>query len=84
MATNTFVEIDIPEAAELADYTGIWYDLISAREFARTLLNASGKETTELVTFGPTDDSCHRAIRTSICERCTSSTGRRQSGGPYS
>ena len=30
MATNTFVEIDLPEAADLADLTGIHFDLESA------------------------------------------------------
>jgi hypothetical protein len=34
MATNTFVEIDIPEAAELADLAGISHDFESAKYFA--------------------------------------------------
>lgn len=37
MATNTFVEIDLPDAAELADLTGIEADLQSARYLARML-----------------------------------------------
>ena len=38
MTTNTFVEIDLPEAAELADLTGILYDLASARGMAQLLV----------------------------------------------
>jgi hypothetical protein len=37
MATNTFVSIDIPEAAALKDLTGIKYDLERARAFATRL-----------------------------------------------
>jgi hypothetical protein len=37
MATDTFVEIDLPEARDLADLTGIQIDLLSARDFARML-----------------------------------------------
>lgn len=37
MATNTFVEIDLPEATDLADLTGIQVDLETARNFARML-----------------------------------------------
>ena len=37
MATNTFVEIDLPEAADLADLTGIHFDLESARSLAQML-----------------------------------------------
>lgn len=37
MATNTFVEIDLPEAADLADLTGIEVDLETARNFAQML-----------------------------------------------
>ena len=37
MATNAFVDVDLPEAAHLADLTGIRYDLISARSFAQWL-----------------------------------------------
>ena len=33
MATNKFVEIDHPEAADLADLTGICLDLESARRY---------------------------------------------------
>ena len=37
MAANTYVEISLPEAADLADLTGIRYDLDSARSLARLL-----------------------------------------------
>jgi hypothetical protein len=37
MATNSFVEIDLPEATDLADLTGIKVDLETARDFARML-----------------------------------------------
>jgi hypothetical protein len=37
MATNTFVEIDLPEATDLADLTGIEVDLETARNFAQAL-----------------------------------------------
>ena len=37
MATNTFVEINIPEATELADLTGIVHDFESAKQFATQL-----------------------------------------------
>jgi len=37
MATNTFVEIDIPAAAELADLTGISNDFENAKQFATQL-----------------------------------------------
>lgn len=37
MATNTFVEIDLPEAADLADLAGIHFDLESARSLALLL-----------------------------------------------
>jgi hypothetical protein len=37
VAKNVYVEIDIPEAATLAGYTGIESDLLTAREFARLL-----------------------------------------------
>ena len=37
MGTNTFVEIDLPEAADLADLTGIQVDLATARDFAQML-----------------------------------------------
>jgi hypothetical protein len=39
MASNTFVEIDLPEAADLADLTGIQVDLQTARRFAQILRN---------------------------------------------
>ena len=37
MATNAFIEIDLREASDLADLTGIRYDLESARSFAQML-----------------------------------------------
>lgn len=37
MATNSFVEIDFPQATDLADLTGIKVDLETARDFARKL-----------------------------------------------
>lgn len=37
MATNKFVEIDIPEAVDLADLTGIIHDFEKSREFATQL-----------------------------------------------
>lgn len=51
VATNTFVEIDILEAANLADLTGIRYDLDSARSMARQLAKMfeQGKSDWELV-----------------------------------
>ena len=39
MAANTFVEIQLPKAADLADLTGIQVDLQSARDFAKLLKN---------------------------------------------
>lgn len=44
MATNTFVEIDIPEAANLADLTGISHDLESAKQFATQLKEMLSRE----------------------------------------
>jgi len=44
MATYAFVNIDLPEAADLADYTSISADLSSALEFARFLLEERSKE----------------------------------------
>ena len=44
MATNTFVEIHFPEAAELADLTGILYDLESARSMAQLLVKVLDDE----------------------------------------
>ena len=44
MATNTFVEIKLPEAAELADLTGILYDLASARGMAQLLVKVLDDE----------------------------------------
>ena len=44
MATNTFLEIDIPEAADLADLTGISYDFESAKRFAIQLKEMLNRE----------------------------------------
>lgn len=44
MATNTFQEIDIPEAADLADLTGILYDFESAKRFAIQLKEMLNRE----------------------------------------
>lgn len=44
MATNTFVEIDIPEAVELADLTGISHDFESAKQFATQLKDMFERE----------------------------------------
>src|SRR5579872_3487061 len=39
MATNTYVNLPrMKEAQALADYTGIYYDLLSARQFAELYL----------------------------------------------
>lgn len=40
MATNTFVPLELPEAAELADLTGISFDLTTARKYATQIKNA--------------------------------------------
>ena len=37
MGTNTFIEIDLDEAADLADLAGIQHDLESARSLAQRL-----------------------------------------------
>jgi hypothetical protein len=37
MATNTFVELNLPEAADVADLTGVHYDLESAKDLALKL-----------------------------------------------
>lgn len=37
MATNAFIEIDLPEAEDFADLTGIRFDLHTARSFAERL-----------------------------------------------
>ena len=44
MATNTFVEIDIPQAVDLADLTGISHDLESAKQFATQLKDMFERE----------------------------------------
>lgn len=43
MATNTWVDLRLPEAAALADYTGIEFDLRTAQEFSRMLLDERNK-----------------------------------------
>jgi hypothetical protein len=43
MATNSFIEFRLDEAQTLADYTGISFDLQSAREFATTILEENRK-----------------------------------------
>lgn len=43
MATNTFIEIDIPEALDLADLTGIVNDFERAKHFAIQLKEMLGK-----------------------------------------
>ena len=42
MANNDFIELDLPEAADLADLTGVRYDLDSARNLARRLKKLLG------------------------------------------
>ncbi|MBK5282114.1 MAG: hypothetical protein JJE16_08510, partial [Nitrospiraceae bacterium] len=37
MATHTWVDLQIPEATQLADLSGILWDLQRAREFAQML-----------------------------------------------
>ena len=37
MATNTFIELDLPETADLADLTGVQVDLQTAKEWALKL-----------------------------------------------
>ena len=43
MATNSFIEFRLDEAQTLADYTGISFDLQTAREFATTILEETRK-----------------------------------------
>jgi hypothetical protein len=43
MATNAFIEFRLNEAQALADYTSIAYDLRTARDFARAILEESQK-----------------------------------------
>lgn len=43
MATNSFIEFRLDEAQLLADYTGIGFDLRTAREFATTILEENRK-----------------------------------------
>lgn len=41
MATNKFVELNLSQAADLSSYTGIHWDLKTARDFAKMLLAAN-------------------------------------------
>src|SRR5262249_38926199 len=43
MATNSFIEFRLDEAQALADYTGIAFDLRTARDFATAILEESKK-----------------------------------------
>jgi hypothetical protein len=43
MAMNAFIEFRLDEAQILADYTGIAFDLRTAREFATTILEENRK-----------------------------------------
>jgi hypothetical protein len=43
MAMNAFIEFRLEEAQILADYTGIAFDLLTAREFATTILEENRK-----------------------------------------
>ncbi|HEV2097579.1 MAG TPA: hypothetical protein VGR45_01495 [Stellaceae bacterium] len=43
MATNAFIEFNLAEAQNLADYTSIAFDLRTARDFATTMLNENQK-----------------------------------------
>ena len=53
MATNTFVEIDIPEAADLADLTGISHDFENAKQFATQLKEMLEREPPDYSLVGP-------------------------------
>lgn len=61
MATNSFVEIDIPGAVELADLTGIFYDFESAKHFATQLK--------EMLERNPPDYSLVEPMTTAILVR---------------
>lgn len=50
MAMNTFVELDLPETADLASYTGILYDLETVDQFAAKLLEARDDASWDSVT----------------------------------
>jgi hypothetical protein len=43
MATNAFIEFRLDEAQALADYTSIVFDLGTARDFARAILEENQK-----------------------------------------
>ena len=51
MATNTYVNIDLPEATALADLAGIRVDLINAREWAVLLKESYGSRQKEQPSF---------------------------------
>ena len=53
MAANTFVEIDLPEAIDLADLTGIQVDLATARDFAKMLDKVFESEKPDLSLVDP-------------------------------
>ncbi len=53
MATNTFVEIDIPEAAEFADLSGVLLDFEGARRYAVQLKNMLAEESPEYSFWEP-------------------------------
>lgn len=61
MATHTFVNIDIPEAIDLADLTGILFDLNSSRRFAIELK--------EMLERKPPDYSLVEPLTTAIIVR---------------
>ena len=53
MATNTFVQIDLPEATDLADLTGIQIDLATARDFAKMVNEIFESEKPDLSLVDP-------------------------------
>lgn len=61
MATNTFVELDLSEACNIADLTGICFDLETAKEFALKLQSMIGAD--------PPDYSLVDALSTAILVR---------------
>ena len=61
MATNTFVELDLEDTCDLADLTGVRFDLDTAREFALKLLS--------LICSSPPDYSLSDPLSTAILVR---------------
>ena len=53
MTTNSFVEIDIPQATEFADLSGMLLDFEAARYFAVQLKNILGEENPEYSLWEP-------------------------------